>query len=108
MKATGRQFQVGPLAVGVYETNAILGREAAAEAALHIRRAIEKQGKARVIFAAANSQLEMIENLVKAPGIHWNAVEAFHLDEYVGLQSPHPASFGGWMKRYVVDRVHPG
>ena len=108
MKATGRHFQAGPLAVGVYETKELLGREAALEAASHIRTAIEKRGKARIIFAAANSQLEMVQNLVAIPDIDWKSVEAFHLDEYVGLQSPHPASFGGWVKRNIVDHVHPG
>lgn len=99
---------MGPLAVGVYESKEELGREAAAQAALHIRAAIEKRGKARIVFAAANSQLEMVRNLVAIEGIEWKAVEAFHLDEYVGLRSPHPASFGGWVKRNVADLVHPG
>ena len=108
MKVAERQFQLGPLEVAVYATKELLGKAAAEDAAKHIRSAIAKCGKARVIFAAANSQLEMAENLVAAEGIDWKAVEAFHLDEYVGLRSPHPASFGGWVKRNIVDRVHPG
>jgi glucosamine-6-phosphate deaminase len=108
MKVTGRQSRVGSLAVGIYETKEALGAAAAIEAAAHIRSAIEIRGKVRIIFAAANSQLEMAANLVAIAGIEWKAVEVFHLDEYVGLQSPHPASFGGWVKRNIVDRVHPG
>jgi glucosamine-6-phosphate deaminase len=108
MKATRRQFQIGSLAVGVYETKEILGREAATEAAMHIRAAIQQRGKARLILAAANSQLEMIANLVAAKDINWKAVQVFHLDEYVGLGLSHPASFGGWAKRHFVDKVHPG
>jgi glucosamine-6-phosphate deaminase len=108
MNAMSRQFHAGSLAVGIYETKELLGREAAKEAADYIRAAIAKRGKARIVFAAANSQLEMVENLGTLPGIDWKAVEAFHLDEYVGLQSPHPASFGGWVKRHIINRVHPG
>jgi glucosamine-6-phosphate deaminase len=108
MKVTPRQFRAGSLAVGVYETKEILGREAAAEAATHIRNAIHERGKARLVLAAANSQLEMLENLVATKGIDWSVVEVFHLDEYVGLPLTHSASFGGFVKKQFVDRVHPG
>lgn len=103
-----RQFQIGPLHVFVHETREALGKAAALEAATIIRAAIEKQGRARILFSAANSQLEMVGHLTTIPGIKWDAVEAFHLDEYVGLSLSHPASFSGWVKRYVVDALHPG
>jgi glucosamine-6-phosphate deaminase len=107
MKESNRKFQVGPLAVCVYDTKEALGREAAREGAAFIQEAIQKYGKARLIFSAANSQLDMVANLAALSGIDWNSVEVFHVDEYVGLSLSHPASFGGWLKRHVVDRVHP-
>jgi glucosamine-6-phosphate deaminase len=42
------------------------------------------------------------------PDIKWSAVEAFHLDEYVGLPVDHPASFRLWVKTRFADLVHPG
>lgn len=35
----------------------------------------------------------------------WTKVTGFHLDEYVGLSSDHPASFCGYLQERFVDRV---
>lgn len=106
-KELNRQFQIEGLSIQVYETKETLGREAANQAAKFIHGAIQQHGRARVLFSAANSQLDMIRNLTSLPGIDWGAVEAFHIDEYIGLSTSHPASFGGWLKREVVDKVSP-
>lgn len=108
IKELNRQFQVEGVTVQVYEAREALGREAARQAAELLERAIQQRGKARVLFSAANSQLEMIANLTSLSRIRWSAVEALHLDEYVGLPISHPASFAGWVKREVVDKVSPG
>jgi glucosamine-6-phosphate deaminase len=103
-----RHFQIGLLKVSVYETKEALGREAACAAAAFVRKAIRKNGKARLLFSAANSQLDMVASLAAESGIDWDAVEIFHVDEYVGLPTSHPESFGGWLERNLVRRVHPG
>ena len=41
--------------------------------------------RVRVIFAAAASQAEFLAALAERDGIDWSRVDAFHLDEYVGL-----------------------
>lgn len=67
---------------------------AAAEHAAHtIRRAIAERNKARVVAATAASQTEFLEDLTHASGVDWGRVEAFHLDEYIGLPMSHPGSF---------------
>ena len=106
-KELSGQFQVGSLNVCVFESKEALGKEAAQEAATYLREAIQKRGRARLLFSAANSQLDMVGSLAIVPGIDWNSVEVFHVDEYVGLSTAHPASFGGWLKRNVVDKMHP-
>jgi glucosamine-6-phosphate deaminase len=50
----------------------------------------------------------MVANLATESGIEWQCVEAFHIDEYAGLSISHPASFGGWLRRNLVDKVRPG
>jgi glucosamine-6-phosphate deaminase len=103
-----RQFQAGSLNVSIYETKEALGRDAACTAVALMRQAIRKKGKARVLFSAANSQLDMVASLTGESGIDWNAIEVFHVDEYVGLASSHAASFGGWVQRNVVAKMRPG
>src|SRR5205085_382324 len=102
-----RQFRKGLLRVSIHETEKALGNEAASAAAFFIRESIRRRGKARLLFSAANSQLEMIASLAKQPDIEWQAVEVFHVDEYVGVPMSHPQSFAGWVKRNLVSVVKP-
>lgn len=101
------EFLVGRLRVRVFETGEALAGQAARDAVPLLQEAIRAHGRARVIFAAANSQLDLVAELTSLPGIDWGAVEAFHIDEWVGLPASHPASFRGWIQQRIVDRVHP-
>lgn len=83
--------------------------EAAGEAAANaLAGALRDGGKARIIVATGNSQLETVNALAQGPGIDWRRVEVFHMDEYAGLPGGHPAGFRRWVKEKLVDRVHPG
>lgn len=92
----------------VYPSAKELGAAAANQAAEVIREAVRKRAKARIVIATGNSQLELISALVKIPAIDWKAVEAFHMDEYIGLPSTHPSSFRYWIRTRVEEKVHPG
>jgi glucosamine-6-phosphate deaminase len=85
----------------LFRDKAALGREAASHAAAVIRDVIERRGEARIIAATGASQFEFLASLVAQPGVAWNRVELFHLDEYVGLRDDHPASF----RRYLRERL---
>jgi glucosamine-6-phosphate deaminase len=89
----------------VFNDKTTLGRAAAEQAAAAIQRAISEKGKARIIAATAASQLEFLEALTKAPGIDWTQVEAFHLDEYVGLPITHPGSFRKMLMAELVNKT---
>jgi len=76
--------------------------DAAAESAADlIRQAISDRGCCRIVLATGNSQVALLEALTKKPGIDWKKVEAFHLDEYVGMSSSHPASF----RKFLTEKV---
>jgi glucosamine-6-phosphate deaminase len=79
--------------VKVFTSRDSLGQAAAEQAGAAIRRAISARGHARIIAATGTSQLAFLNALTKADGIAWAKVEAFHLDEYIGLPITHPASF---------------
>jgi glucosamine-6-phosphate deaminase len=82
-----------------------LGPLAAADGAARIRKAITDKGHANIIVATGSSQFEMLEALTKEPDIRWDKVIAFHLDEYVGLQITHPASFRGYLWQRFASRL---
>ncbi len=94
------------IAVSDYKDD--LAAAAARKAAELIRAAVYRNGHARIVVATGNSQVAMMQHLVRLPDIPWSAVEAFHLDEYVGLPATHRASFRLWVKTRFADLVHPG
>jgi glucosamine-6-phosphate deaminase len=82
-----------------------MGRAAGEHGANLIRQAIAERGSARIIVATGASQFETLDALTGADGIDWSKVDGFHLDEYLGLPFSHPASFRGYLKQRVVDKV---
>lgn len=86
-------------------TKSQLGHSAALLGAGLIRDAIREKGAATVIVATGASQFEMLENLVKAPAIDWSVVTVFHLDEYVGMGTDHPASFVKYLRERFLAQL---
>src|ERR1700735_5115349 len=91
--------------IKVFDGRVALGHAAAEQAAEAIRRAIVERGHARIIAATAASQLEFLDALTTAPGIDWSKVEAFHLDEYIGLPVSHPGSFRKMLLEQLVQKT---
>src|SRR5205823_10186241 len=74
----------------------------AAQGAEWIRAAQARDPNISIVVATGASQFQMLSELVKAPGIDWSKITAFHLDEYVGMPITHPASF----RKYLWERFH--
>ena len=91
--------------IKVFNDKTSMGKAAAEQATAAIRRAIEECGHARIIAATAASQLEFLDALTKTPGIDWQKVEAFHLDEYIGLPVTHPGSFRKMLLEQLVRKT---
>jgi glucosamine-6-phosphate deaminase len=100
-----RTFPAGALRVQVFSSSREASGAAALAAAEILRDAIARDGRARIAVSTGNSQLQFIEALVTEPGVNWNAVEAFHLDEYAGLPATHAASFRRWLSKNLAERV---
>ncbi len=90
----------------IFEKKRDMGAAAAREAAQRIEHGIDRRGRARIIIGTGNSQDEVIDELTRCP-IDFSAVEAFHMDEYVGMSDSHPASFHRWLRMRFADVVHP-
>jgi glucosamine-6-phosphate deaminase len=88
----------------ISETKQELGKKAAEKGAEIIRKAINERGEANIIVATGASQFEMLSELVKE-NIDWSVVTGFHLDEYIGIELSHPASFRKYLKERFVDLI---
>jgi len=105
-----RRLTAGELTVRIHDTDTAMGRDAAGTVAGVLREAIATRGSARVILATGNSQFPLMAALAdeaEAHGIDWGRVTVFHMDEYVGIDADHPASFRRWMRERVVETFAP-
>jgi glucosamine-6-phosphate deaminase len=102
------RLQLDRLRIERHPDRAALGRAAGNESAKLLRETLAAQPRARVVFAAAPSQNESLAALVAAEGIDWSRVEAFHMDEYVGLAADAPQRFARYLAERLFDRVRPG
>jgi glucosamine-6-phosphate deaminase len=93
--------------VVVFDSGESLGAAAAEHTARIVREAIANRGSARVIFATGNSQFAFNEALKNIPDVDWSVVTAFHMDEYVGIDDQHPASFRKWIRERVENTLQP-
>jgi glucosamine-6-phosphate deaminase len=93
-----RHFFVDKLEVRIYPTREEMGMACAVVAGRILRRLLAEKESVSIIFASAPSQLEMLEGLLIQEGIAWDRVNAFHMDEYVGLPADAPQSFGNYLK----------
>ena len=85
-----------------------LGNFSGELAAERIRELLKTQPRVRLVVATGSSQFEVLEVLSKAQGVDWSRVDGFHLDEYLGLDRTHPASFCGYLAERFVDLVPIG
>jgi glucosamine-6-phosphate deaminase len=86
--------------VNVLPSKTETGSAAAKHAANSLQRVLANSETVRIIAATGASQLDFLQFLTATPGIDWQRVEMFHLDEYIGLPVSHPASF----RKYLMER----
>jgi glucosamine-6-phosphate deaminase len=91
--------------IRTFDNKQDLGKQAAAEGAAAVRRAIKERGSANIIVATGASQFEMLDALSRESDIDWHRVTGFHLDEYDGLSITHPASFRLYLWQRFVSRL---
>ena len=84
----------------IYPDRQAMGAAAAKRAAAVIRQVLAEKEFVNIIFAAAPSQNETLENLLKED-VDFSRINAFHMDEYVGLSIQNKQSFA----RYLTDHV---
>ena len=77
-----------------------LAIKAASAVELKIANAISKNGIAHIILATGSSQLLFLKAL-RDRQIEWEKVIIFHLDEYIGLEESHPASFRYYLRENI-------
>lgn len=94
--------------LSVHENAVALGAEAAADVARTIAQAVQARGRARIIVATGASQFTFLDALIARTDVPWAQVDAFHLDEYIGLPITHKASFRKYLQERLFSKVPIG
>ncbi len=100
-----KELKCENLAVEIYDTRAAMGAAAAADCAAAMKKLLAEKAEINMIFAAAPSQNEFLDHLCAEEGLDWTRVNAYHMDEYVGLAADAPQGFGQFLKRGIFDRL---
>jgi glucosamine-6-phosphate deaminase len=101
------ETKIDELPISIYLANEEMGMAAASAAAMIIQEATQNKGQANIIIATGNSQLTFLDALSKKDSIPWDRVNVFHMDEYVGIDADHPASFPRFLRQHIIDIVRP-
>ena len=98
-------MKVDDLNVKIFETRDKMGADAANDIKCRIVSLLSEKETINMIFAAAPSQSDVLASLVADKDIEWNRINAFHMDEYIGLSADAPQGFGNFLRRYIFDLV---
>lgn len=99
-----KDFYNDQLHARIFDSRDEMGACAGKEAGACLRELLRTKPEVNVMFAAAPSQNETLAALIADSDIDWTRVNAFHMDEYVGLPQTHSASFRNYLCRTIFDR----
>lgn len=100
-----RKVRIDNLDVFCYTTRDEMGAAGAKVAAADIRRVIEEKGECNLVFASAPSQMDLLNALLNED-VPWDKVNAFHMDEYIGLSIEHPSSFANYIRENFLKKLN--
>lgn len=103
MKGLIKNFKVDKLNVYVFDSREDMGYAAYLLYKDKMSRMLATQSQVRAIFAAAHSQNDFLAPLAADKEIDFSRVEAFHMDEYMGLGRQAPQNFGNFLSKAIFS-----
>ena len=100
-----RTLKVDKLQVEIYENRTLMGEAAKKDIKAKMLELLSQKQEINMIFAAAPSQNDVLKSLVEDKEIEWNRVNAYHMDEYIGLDKDAPQGFGNFLKAHIFGLV---
>ena len=100
-----KTFKKDKLDVNIYDSRAEMGAAAARDVSAKIKELLKSKSELNIIFAAAPSQNEVLASLAADKTIPWEKINAFHMDEYVGLCAEAPQGFGNFLSERLFSLV---
>ncbi len=99
------QSKKDKLTLMVFNNRQSLAENAAMMVSDKIKYLLSLKQNINIIFAAAPSQNEFLDELVLDKSIDWSRINGFHMDEYLGIPHDAPQLFGNFLRERLFDRV---
>lgn len=99
-----KEFTADKLTVKIMPNRTEMGEVAASDIVAAIKEALSKKAEINMIFAAAPSQNDVLKSLVESD-VEWNRINAFHMDEYIGLDKSAPQGFGNFLVDHIFGKA---
>jgi glucosamine-6-phosphate deaminase len=100
-----KEIEKDKLKIQVLADRKLLGESAAEAVYKQINTLLKEEPYINIIFAAAPSQNEFLSALMEKD-IDWSKINAFHMDEYIGLDADAPQGFGNFLRSALFDKVN--
>ena len=96
-----KTLKADKLQVKIFETREEMGKVSALDIKNKFAELLKQKEEINVIFAAAPSQNDVLKSLAEDKEIEWNRINAYHMDEYIGLSADAPQGFGNFLKAHI-------
>lgn len=106
LSTPAKTFHVDALSVRIYDSADELANDAAQQVQQYLQSLLTQQSTVSILLATGNSQIKFLDALMSLGGVDWSKVQCFHLDEYLGIDANHPASFRRYLRERVENRVN--
>ena len=101
-----KSFTKDLLLVKIMPTRDEMGKVAAKDIHDKILSLLAEKDEINMIFAAAPSQNDVLQSLIAYPDIEWGRINAYHMDEYIGLSKElKDKSFGTYLTDHIFGKV---
>ncbi len=100
-----RSKKVDKLTVKTCYTRKEMGEVAAMDIAKRFKTLLKTKDEINVIFAAAPSQNDVLKSLVENKKIEWGRINAYQMDEYIGLKKDVSQTFGNFLYEHLFSLV---
>lgn len=81
-----------------------MGEEVVRAIKAQIAKLLAEKAEINMIFAAVPTLNDVLKSLVEDEEIEWNRVNAYHMDEYIGLDKDGPQGSGNFFKAYIFGQ----
>jgi len=100
-----KQDKCDKLTYKVFDNRTSMGEAAAKDVADAVKKLLSEKDEINMIFAAAPSQNDFINAFIADKTVDFTRINAYHMDEYIGLDGNAPQAFGRFLRDRLFSKV---